>query len=271
MSKPSFLTQSIGRYSLSIVVVSILLLITTAFDVAQSQENGAAAREEAFRRIVQSYVQAGKGEYDKGYYEQSLKTFVMAQGYQEYLTETGRAELHAHLEKTQAAVAKRKLALEKFQAADKLIEQNQLIEAKVQLESLSKNEFLTKDEHTQIATVLKQIELRVASHKVPSQITVEKPVKIKEEIAKDEQQKGQNQKIADLYRSSMKFYRAGQFEKAREGLVEVAASGLIPAPMKKTIEKYLAQIDKRLGQKADKETVPEKKKPGIITVIEPKA
>ncbi|MBN2594918.1 MAG: hypothetical protein JXA81_15535, partial [Sedimentisphaerales bacterium] len=270
MSKPSFLTQTLGRKSLSIVVVSILLLITTAFNVAQSQENGATDREEAFRRIVQSYVQAGKGEYDKGYYEQALKTFVMAQGYQEYLTATEREVLHSHIEKTEAAVAQRKLALEKFQAADQLIRDNQLIEAKASLESLRKNTYLTKDEQLQIAAVLKQIEHQAARDKSSARITTDGPEKANEEIAKtDEQQKEQNQKIADLYRSSMKFYRAGQFEKARDGFVIVAASGLIPPRMKKTIEGYLAEIDKRAPQKTETETVQEKKTE-IVAVTEPK-
>jgi hypothetical protein len=83
LSKPTFLTQFLGRKSLSIVLVSALLLVFTASEFAQSQENGAVSRQEAFRRIVESYFQAGKGQYDKGYYEQALKTFVMAQGYQE--------------------------------------------------------------------------------------------------------------------------------------------------------------------------------------------
>ncbi|HUT47241.1 MAG TPA: hypothetical protein VMX36_13235, partial [Sedimentisphaerales bacterium] len=193
MSKPSFLTQSFGRKSLSIVVVSILLLIITSSEMVSSQENEPTDRQAAFRQIVQSYVEAGKVGYNKGYYEQAVKTFVMAQGYQEYLTVAGREELRAHLEKSRAAAAKRKLALEKFQAADKLIEQNQLIEAKANLESLRKNEYLTKDEQAQIATVLKQIELQATKDKASPQITAEKPEKIKEEIKKTgEQQKGQN-------------------------------------------------------------------------------
>ena len=239
--------------------------------MVSSQENEPTDRQAAFRQIVQSYVEAGKVGYNKGYYEQAVKTFVMAQGYQEYLTVAGREELRAHLEKSRAAAAKRKLALEKFQAADKLIEQNQLIEAKANLESLRKNEYLTKDEQAQIATVLKQIELQATKDKASPQITAEKPEKIKEEIKKTgEQQKGQNQKIADLYRNSMELYRSGQFEKAREGLAEVAASGLIPLRMKKDIEKCLAVIDKRAPQKDEKEPVPEKKKPEMIAVIEPK-
>ncbi|MGB2864048.1 MAG: hypothetical protein WBC05_12030, partial [Sedimentisphaerales bacterium] len=271
MSKPSFLTQSFGRKSLSIVVVSILLLITTAFDAAQSQENGATDQEEAFRRIVQSYVKAGNGQYNNGYFEQAVETFQDAQRHQEYLTVAGREELRTLLEKAQTAVVKRKLALEKFQAADKLIKQNQLIEARANLESLRKNEYLTKDEQTQIATVLKQIELQATNDKESPQITAEKPDVIAEEIRKpSEPPIEQALKNAELYQNSMDFYHAGQFEKAREGLVKVATSGLIPSGMKKYIEKYLAQIDKRLPQTADKEPVPEKKKPEMIAVIEPK-
>ena len=239
--------------------------------MAQSQENEATDRKEAFRRIVQSYVKAGKGEYDKGYYAQALKTFVMAQGYQEYLTATGRQQLYAHIEKTKAAVAQRKLALEKFQAADQLIRDNQLIKAKADLESLKKNEYLTKDEQVQITAVLEQIELQAERDKSSVRIMADKPETAKEEVVKtDAQQKEQNQKIADLYRSSMKFYRAGQFEKARGGFVKVAASGLIPPRMKKTIEGYLAEIDKRMPLKTEIETAQEKKTE-IVAVNEPRS
>jgi len=245
--------------------------------VLWSQENGATDREAAFRQIVQSYVEAGKGEYNKGYYEQALKTFVMAHGYQEYLTASGREQLRAHLEKAQSAVAKRKLALEKFQTVDNLIKQGKLIEAKTYLENLKNNEFLTKDEKTQIATVLKQIDSQITEDKAYSEkaknnkrLTAEKLDKIAGDIKKPSEQPGQNQKIAELYRSSMKYYRAGQLEKAREGFVQVAASGLIPPPMKKTIDGYLADIDKRLPQKIEKEPVQEQNKPETVTVIEPK-
>ena len=269
MSKPSFLTQSFSRKSLSIVVASIFLLITLSVAVS-SQENEATDRQAAFRQIVQSYVEAGKVGYDKGYYEQAVKTFVMAQGYQEYLTVAGREELRAHLDKARTATAKRKLALEEFQTADQLIKQNRLIEAKTHLENLRSNEFLNKDEQTQIATVLKQIDIQITNEKASLQVTAEQPEKAKEDIAKPgEQQDGQIQNVVDLYRTSMKYYRAGQLEKAREGFVKVAASGLIPPPMKKTIEGYLAEIDKSAPQKTVKEPVRDKKTE-MVAVIEPK-
>ena len=251
-------------------MASIFLLIITLSETVSSQENEATDRQTAFRQIVQSYVEAGKAEYNKGYYEQAVKTFVMAQGYQEYLTAAGREELRAHHEKAQDAAAKRKLALEEFQTADQLITQNRLIEAKTHLENLSKNEFLNKDEQTQIATVLKQIDIQITNDKASPLITAEQPEKAKEDITKPgEQQDGQIQKIVDLYRISMNFYRAGQLEKAREGFVKVAASGLIPPPMKKTIESYIAEIDKRAPQKTEKEPVQDKKAE-MVAVIEPK-
>jgi len=238
-------------------------------ETVSSQENELTDRQVASRRIVQIFVEAGKEQCNKGSFERAVELFQDAQKYQEYLTVAGREELRAHLEKSRAAAAKRKLALEKFQTADQLIKQNRLIDAKAHLESIRSNEFLNKDEQTQITAVLKQIELQITDKASP-QITAEKLDEITEEIRKPgEQQDGQIQNIVDLYRTTMNYYRAGQLEKAREGFVKVAASGLIPPPMKKTIEGYLAEIDKRAPQKTEKKPVREKKTE-MVAVIEPK-
>ncbi len=57
------------------------------------------------------------------------------------------------------------------------------------------------------------------------------------------------QEVAELYYNSMAFYKAGQLEKAREGLVKVLKSGLIPPAMAKTVEQYLAAIDDSLNKR----------------------
>jgi sugar lactone lactonase YvrE len=67
-------------------------------------------------------------------------------------------------------------------------------------------------------------------------------------LATDEQK----QQIAELYYSSMALYRAGQLEKARDGLTRVMTSGLIPPAMAKTIENNLADIDKKLKDRESK-------------------
>ena len=67
----------------------------------------------------------------------------------------------------------------------------------------------------------------------------------KQSLRQDEQQR----EIAELYYRSIAFYRAGQLEKAREGLAKVLESGLIPALMAKTVEGYLADIDNVLAKR----------------------
>jgi DNA-binding beta-propeller fold protein YncE len=62
----------------------------------------------------------------------------------------------------------------------------------------------------------------------------------------DRQSLAPKERIAGLYHESMAFYRAGQHEKAREGLIEVLNSGQIPADMVKAIESTIAEIDRIL-------------------------
>jgi hypothetical protein len=47
----------------------------------------------------------------------------------------------------------------------------------------------------------------------------------------------------------MTFYNAGQLVKAREGLVKVLKSGLIPPAMAKTIEQYLVDINNTFNKR----------------------
>jgi sugar lactone lactonase YvrE len=68
---------------------------------------------------------------------------------------------------------------------------------------------------------------------------------INSKLATDEQK----QQIAELYYSSMALYRAGNLEKARDGLTKVLRSGLIPPAMAKTIEKRLANINATLNKR----------------------
>jgi len=60
---------------------------------------------------------------------------------------------------------------------------------------------------------------------------------------------GQKRGVAELYYSSIALYRAGQLEKAREGLVKVLNSDSIPPVMVKTIKNYLADIDNTLAKR----------------------
>ena len=237
MSKPSFLTKISGRGSLSIALASFLF--TTVIAVAnQSNTNENPDRQEAFRQIVQSYIQAGEQEYNKGFYEQAEKTFLMAQGYREYLTADERKQLTSLLDKTQAAISKRKSALETFLSVKDMIRQNQLSQAKEQLEKIKNNEFLSADERMQIAQVLRHIDAQTTRETAPPEITEQqKPVKQPSEPETENEASNtteQQQDIPLLYQRSMTLYKAGQIEEARNGFAEVVNSGTIPPEMQKT-------------------------------------
>jgi len=276
LSKPSFLTDSFDRRSLSIVLALILLPIITISRVAPSQENEGSERREAIRRIVQTYLQTGQEEYAKGFFEQAVKTFQMAQGYEEHLTVAVREQLGGLLEKSQIAVLKRKRALETFRAVNDLIKRDQLIQAKTYLEKIKDNEFLTKEELTQIAEVFRQIDAQVLEaqerlEKAKSQkLTTEKkpaevPAAAREPVAAlDLRQK----EISNLWNQSIKLYHTGQLEKAREGFIKLASSDLLPPNMKKEAEGYVAQINKLLPKR---KLIQESKKPVVAAVVSPEA
>jgi len=273
LSKPSFLIEFFGRRSLSIVVLSCMLITTAVIKVDISQANETTERQEAFRQIVQSYIQAGQEEYEKGYYEQAEQTFLMAHEYREYLTAAERRQLTSLLEKTQTAVSKRKNALETFRSVKDMIRQNKLSQAKKQLETIKDSEFLTTDEKAQITQVLKHIEIETVKENASSEKTTDIKPAVTEE-PKTEPKKPNNtveeqQDIPALYARSMEYYKNGQLEEAKKGFVKVINNGTIPPEMEKTLKSYISQIDEKLADKAQKNTTIQKPQTTYSRVIQP--
>ena len=268
MSKPSFLTELFGRRSLSVVLGLMLLLVITASQVAPSQEKE-VDRREAIRRIVQTYIQTGEAEYAKGFFDESVKTFQMADRHKEDLTEAVREQLSELLDKSQIASLNRKRALETFRAVNELIKQDQLLEAKTSLEKIKDNKFLTQEERGQISEVFRQIDIQVLSDKAKVEkvkASAKKSDSIVSEVKQpvvglDEQKK----EVMALFYRSVGFYNTGEFEKAREGLVKIASSNLVPPSMKKAVETYLTEINKVLPERA----VSGQAKPVAVAVAKP--
>jgi type II secretory pathway component GspD/PulD (secretin) len=276
LSKPSFLTESFGRKSLSVFLLFIVLVISIISNTATSQANGVADRQQAFRRIIQSYIQTGQEEYQRGFYEQAEKTFLMAQGYQQYLTAAGREHLAALIMQAQTAAANRKHALDAIQSANNLILQDKLIEAKAALETIRSNEFLTENEQAQISEVLQQINTQLIEDKEHSNkveagklAAAEKLEKISQEAGKSQEKLSEQEKIESLFYHSMGFYRSGQLEKAREGFIEIINSESAPEEMKKTANSYLEKIDNQILQRAAQQRSLEGQTLKTMAVIEP--
>ena len=277
MNKPSFLTESSGRRSLPVVLALILLPIITISQVAPSQENESADRQEASRRLVQIFLQLGQEQYDRGYYDEAVKTFLDAQEYEKDLTVAVREQLSEHLKESQIAVLKRKDALQTLWIVNELIKRDQLNEAKTHLEKIKDNEFLPEEERKRIPEVFRRIdaqiiadkaELEKAERKKPS--TQEKSGESAAEIKKPAQDlMARRKEISDLWNESIGLYHTGQYEKAREGFIKVASSDLIPPAMRRAVEDYLSRIDKLLPQRAERKLVQEQEEPVVVAVVEP--
>ncbi|UCG58500.1 MAG: hypothetical protein JSU70_03125, partial [Phycisphaerales bacterium] len=258
MDKPNFLIKPFGRGSLSTVLVSILLAATILPGVAfcQGEETG---DDEVMQRVVQYLLRVGTDQYDRGYYDQAEKTFLMAQGYEEYLTAAERSEVEMRLKRARAAVLGRARALQDMQTAQGLIAQGGTAEAKAYLEKIKDSEFLTDKERRRVA------ELLVAPQAVPPRVEVggrapstNGPIdEAPGGLAKvDGGLDALKQRVAELYFESLKAYQAGEFQKAREGFLEVMNSGLIRETMEKSIRGYLARIDSALQAEGPDATRP---------------
>jgi general secretion pathway protein D len=246
----------LGIKPLSIILLfALLVAVPSAVVPSQPQEVG---ENQMMRQVVQYLIQVGTDQFQRGYYPQAEKTLLMAQGYQEYLTVAERSRLSEFLDKTHKAALERELALKYKQTAADLISKGELTAAKAHLERIKDSQFLTETERKQVAGQLLQIEYQTGGAKLPPKKPEEsqslvtpvppQPSKVPEEPNKTTGQvDGRTKQVVELYSRSMNYYRTGQLEKAREGFIQVINSGLIPPPMAKTLQGYIARIDSILG------------------------
>ena len=75
----------------------------------------------------------------------------------------------------------------------------------------------------------------------------QQPAAIPEKI--DPELRERRKEIADIFYASMDLYRDGKLVQAREGLITVLKSGLIPQAMGTMIRRYIADIDKKLVER----------------------
>jgi len=238
------LSKSSGIKSLLIVLASILFL-TIISEVAPSKAEE-VNEDEAMRNLVQQMIQIGTTQYESGKYVQAEKTLLMTQAYLEYLTAEERNNLSRLLEKTQLATVERKRALEHKQTASELFGQGELLKAEAHLEKIKHSRFLTEQEREQSVQLLNKIE----SQKINSTSSLKGG---REKLAEEpkigtKQTNDRKKQVAETYYRSMRLYRSGQIEKAREGFLEVVNSGLIPPAMVKTLQGYLTQIAENNGR-----------------------
>lgn len=138
----------------------------------------------------------------------------------------------------------------------KLVDQGELQKARAYLEEFKDNDAFTDLERGKIAEVLSLMDRAAAG----TGRDVAKPIEKKPAVipGKDDPElRKKMQENAALFYLGMDLYREGKLVRARESFVRVLKSGLIPAPMGKTIRGYLLDIDKKLTEQA---TPPDREK-----------
>ncbi len=152
-----------------------------------------------------------------------------------------------------------------FWTVSKLIERGQVKEARAYLEKFRESNAFTNDEWIKIVQVLNLMDFaasrtegyaeKVKQQKAAAEVESERP--ITEHRITSSQLINNTREIAQLYYLSLAFYYAGQLEKAREGLLEVMNSDLIPPAVAKTIKDDLIGIDNSLAVSGKKKEIAE--------------
>ena len=251
MYKPRLLIKSSGRGgSLLIVFVSVMLMATVLAGIAFSQIGG-SNDDAMLHNLVEYFIRVGTTQYERGYYLEAEKTFQMAQGYKEYLSEVEAKKLDSLLEKAKGASAGRRQVLEIKRTAEELIAKGQVTDAKAQLEKVKGSPFLTDKERMQVAQTLGIMEQPLTKPGAVGVVGKEgEKVIAKESEGAAEPNVGLNESktsIPLIYYRSVSAYHAGDYETARMGFMRVLKSGSIPQPMAKSITGYIADIERKVG------------------------
>ncbi len=160
MDKIRFPIESSGRRFLLVILVSLLLLTTALSEVAPAQANTADSKD-VVRQVAQKWIQIGAEQYKRGYFRAAEQSFLRAQDYNEYLTADEREKLTSLLKKTHTGVVERERILEAIRAADELVKQGELAEAKSHLANIKDSEFLTNEEQELITKGLEKLDAQL--------------------------------------------------------------------------------------------------------------
>jgi len=213
--------------------VALAVLLTAAVclaaEPARANQDSSKAKSDqpdrekakALREAAQDLIRVGIAQTRRGLYQQAEESFLNARAYQEYLTAKEQEDLETYLTEAHKAGVERQAVLEHIRKARELLGQNKPITARAYYEKVRNSPYLTEQERKQITQEIKTVDSSL-----------------------DRQRK----EITELYNRSVALYRAGEFEKARDGFAEVARSGLLVAPRGQTAEDYLLQIDSILTE-----------------------
>ena len=179
-------------------------------------------------------VKVASGQYQKGLYEEAQTTLLNTQTeYSVYLTSDQKKELGAYIERTRVAIAGRLEIAEHLKASDQFLAEKNYGQARVELEKAVSSQFISDEERNAVIASIEELDDQVKSDKAFADRT----------------------RIEDLFANSVDLYIAGNYDAAKAGFEEVAASGVDVSLNNLNAGDYLTMIEK--GVKAEDVVKPE--------------
>jgi len=210
---------SLNRKRLWVFLVSVVLLAGMFCNpaAAQSEEDQKA---KVVAQVAAKWVDVGREQLKRGYFDAAEKSFLQARKYVEYLGTRERQEIDEYLTRAREAARKREGISDRLAAAEKLFAQGQWAQARQIYVQIRKDAVLNENELQQVSANLAEIEKQLAI---------------------------QRQEAYLLYERSVELYEAGQLAEASKGFAKVAECGLLENPAGKRAADYLSRIEKELA------------------------
>lgn len=129
-------------------------------------------------------------------------------------------------------------------AADHL-HADRLWEARATLDGILESDAISAQERETIATILQQVDALLETEPRSETARAEVSAAL---ATLQEQRSARQRALADLYYQSIQAYRAGRLAEARAGFVELAQSDDLLEPIRRTVQRYLAEIDRNSNE-----------------------
>jgi len=156
----NFLIRKSWLLALLLLVMVLAAIAGTAF--AKPQDDSKAR---IVRQVAEDWIEAGKREYQRGLYRQAERSFLFAQDYVQYLTESEREDLSVLLAKAHRAAVEGQRISENVQSISQLIADGRLTEAREAIKRIEGSEFLTDRQRGFITESLFEIDKQLSEQR----------------------------------------------------------------------------------------------------------
>ena len=127
---------SIERFGQKTVILAAVWL-SAAFAGQPAPAQSTANRQTVSQTVAQKWIAVGREQYNRGLYNQAEQSLQYAQDYYRYLTAGEQKQLKGLLARVRSAAAQRQRIGADIKAADELIVQGRLLQAKKHLRRLN--------------------------------------------------------------------------------------------------------------------------------------